>query len=158
MSYNTISVISEGSVQKEALASGSITPGHLLEQTNAAVDTVKVHATAGDFAQKAFAVEDDLQGNTIDDVYTVGERVLYKVFRPGDEVYALLANGQNISKGDKVVSNGDGAVKARTYPADSSAVVQEEHVVGIAKEANDRSSSSSAIDDAESARLLIEVC
>lgn len=158
MAYNTIAVISEGSVQKEALASGTVTPGMLLEQTSAAADTVKAHATAGGHAQAAFAVEDDLQGNDIDDNYSAGDRVLYKVFRPGDEVNALLANGQNVSKGDKLVSNGDGYLKARTYPADSSAVVQEEHVVGYTKEANDRSSSSSAIDAAETARILVEIC
>ncbi|RLC74502.1 MAG: hypothetical protein DRI61_16500 [Chloroflexi bacterium] len=158
MAYNTISLISEGAVQKEALASGSITPGMLLEQTSAAAATVKAHATAGDIAQAAFAVEDDLQGNGIDTVYATTKRVLYKVFRPGDEVYAVLKNGQNIAIGDKLVSAGDGTLKKRTYPADSSAVVQEEHVVGYARNANDRSSSSSAIDAAESNRIIVEIC
>jgi len=114
MAYKTIAVISEGSVQKEALASGTVTPGMLLEQTSAAAATVKAHAVAGGHAQSAFAVEDDLQGNDIDDNYATGARVLYKVFRPGDEVYALLANGENIAIGDKLSSNGDGYLKKAT--------------------------------------------
>jgi len=153
MAYNTIAVISEGSVQKEALASGSITPGHLLEQTTAAADTVKVHATAGGHAQSAFAVEDDLQGNTIDDAYASGKRVLYKVFRPGDEVYALIANGENISKDDMLMSAGDGTLKETT--GDSSGTIVEPHIVGYAREACDMSDSSGAD---PSGRCLVEIC
>jgi len=155
MSYNTIAVISEGAVQKEALASGNVTPGHLLEQTSDAVDTVKVHAGAGGHAQSMFAVEDDMQGNVITTVYATGKRVFYKVFRPGDEVNALIANGQNVAKGDKLVSNGNGELKKEL--GDSSEIT-DEHVVGYAREANDRSSSSSAIDAAESDRILVEIC
>lgn len=98
----------------EALASGSITPGHLVELTSATQDTVKVHATAAGEAQRAFAVEDDLQGNDIDDVYSSGANVLYAIFNRGDEVYAILATGQTVTKGDKLESAGNGQLRKLT--------------------------------------------
>ena len=101
-------------ITKEALASGTITPGHLVELTDADADTVKVQAAAKADCQLAFALEDDLQGNDIDDNYTAGKRVLYGIFQRGDEVYAILAAGQTITKGGALESAGAGALGAYT--------------------------------------------
>lgn len=132
---NTI-VLKGLGTRKERQAVAAITPGHLVELTSA--NKVQAHGTAGGFAQKAFAVEDDLQGNTITDAYATDARVQYNVMLPGDEINALIADGEDISIGDKLVSNGDGTLKAVTSET------TDESTVGIALEAVDMSGSSAA--------------
>ena len=146
---NTITGYSRHFKQIEALASGEITPGHLLERTSATADTVKVHALAGGVAQRIFAIEDALQGNGIDDVYADGALVQARQYMPGDLVYALISNGENISKADKLVSAGDGTLQK----ADSDSATMEEDTVAYALEANDMSGSSGA----DSPRCLVEI-
>lgn len=122
--------------RKERIAVAAITPGHLVEITSA--NKVQVHSTAGGLAQKAFAVEDDLQGNTIADAYAASAMVQYNVMLPGDEVNAIIADGENIAIGDKLVSAGDGTLKEQTSET------TDESVVAIAVEACDMSGSSAA--------------
>ena len=101
MAHNTIAVRVHTLVREEAIAGGTITPGMLCERNS--VDKFIVHATAGGPAQTLFAVEDDLQGDTIDTNYaTTGDntRVQANIFRAGDLVNALLANGENAAIGD----------------------------------------------------------
>jgi hypothetical protein len=150
---NTVEVLTgDYGPKKEALAAAGITPGMLLERDSN--NKFKAHATAGGHAQSLFAVEDDLQSNEITTAYSTGNRVFARVFRPGDEVYALIANGENIAIGDKLVSNGDGYLKKRTE--DSSGTIVEEYVVTYALEAVDLSDSSGA--DPATQRCLVEVC
>jgi hypothetical protein len=146
---NTITGYSRHFKQIEALASGSITPGHLLERTSAAADTLKVHALAGGVAQRIFAIEDELQGNGIDDVYADGALVQARQYMPGDLVYALIANGENISKADKLVSDGNGALEK----ADTDSATMEQDTVAYAMEDNDMSGSSGV----DSPRCLVEI-
>lgn len=147
---NTIKVIGEG-IQKEASAGGTITPGHLIEFSGA--DDVIVHATAGGLATKAFAVEDDIQGNDIDDDYLSGVNVLYRVFHSGEEVRAWLAAGENASKGSYLESNGDGLLRVHVPEVGSgAAAVVVNQIVGIATVALDLSASGVA-----AARLIIEI-
>jgi hypothetical protein len=150
----TIMVLGNG-VPKEAVASGAITPGHLLERTSAAVDTVKVHATAGgEVVPKLFAREDDLQGNEISEAYATGNTVLMNVALPGDEVLCLLKNGENVTKGDFLESAGDGTLQK--FVADSGAVTEKSNqIVGVALESVDMSDSSAAD---PSGRILVEIC
>lgn len=134
MAYKTISIIDDGSIQKEALADGSgIYPGYLLQHSSTAGD-VQVHGTANGNAQRMFAIEDDLQGVEIGTAYTDNTRVLYKVFQRGNEVYAMLAASQSIAIGDLLVSAGDGTLQEDT--ASSAGVVEyAESIVGVALEA-----------------------
>ena len=146
MAKNTIRVQTDMPFEN-AIASGAITPGMLLEMTTTtAVNgkwTYKAHSvTDTNFPSRAFAVEDGEVGNEITDAYTTAEQIKLTHFSPGDIVYALIANGENIAVGDKLVSNGDGYLKEAT--ADSSGTVEEEWLVGIALEACDMSSSSGA--------------
>lgn len=98
---------------KERLAGGAITPGHLIELNSS--DQVVVHATAAAvFAQKAFALEDQAQGNGIDDAYASGDTVVYQIFQPGDELYALLENAVVATVGAALQSAGDGTLQLRT--------------------------------------------
>lgn len=115
--------------QDEAVASGVIKPGHLIKLDSN--DKVLVHATANGEAERAFAVEDALQGRTIDTAYAIGERVSYVLPVPGDEVAAYIkagANG-NIVIGDKLVSAGNGCLEKY-----NGTVLQ---VIAIAREAVD---------------------
>jgi len=94
---------------EEGTAGGSITPGHLI-QLNSSGNLV-VHATAGGPAERAFAVEDALQGKEIGDAYSSGSRVTYVLAAPGDVVYAFLAAGQNASIGSFLAAGGGGNLR-----------------------------------------------
>ena len=113
MANNTIILRARKRFTKERPAGGAITPGHLIELN--ASGQVVVHATAAaEFAQKAFALEDQAQGRGVDDAYAANDLVVYQVFQPGDEVYAWLENAANVAIGAALQSNGAGELEART--------------------------------------------
>jgi hypothetical protein len=94
----------------EAVAGGTITPGHLIKQNSSGL--LVVHATAGGFAERIFAVENDLNGKEIDDNYLVNDYVQSEIYRPGDEVLAfVVASGSAIVVGDYLESAGDGSLR-----------------------------------------------
>ncbi len=114
---------------EEALASGVVSPGMLLEVTS--TGAVKAHATEGGHSERAVAVEDALQGNTTDDDYADGALVPYHLEQPGAEVQMLIAVGEDISVGDKLISDGLGSLIAEAS-ATSAGVV--EQIIAIAME------------------------
>ena len=127
----------------EGLASTStIYPGHLVEMTNAALDTWKLFATAGAKGEKAVAIEDDLQGNPVSTAYTQNNRIQVNIYKSGEECIVRVANGENIAKGDKLVRAANGEVAEAAV--DSSGTIVEQEVIGIALEAKDLSDSSGA--------------
>lgn len=138
MAKNTIKLKKYVDIINEYDAGGAITPGHLVQLDSDG--DVTVNSSAGVACQKAFALEDELQGKTISDAYASGDKVQVWNCVPGEEVYALLADGENAAIGDKLVSNGDGQLKVMT--ADSSGAVVEETPIAIALEAVDMSGSS----------------
>ena len=143
MANNTV-VLKGTGVRFEALANAGITPGHMVEVIS--TGKIQVHATAGGSAEKAFAIEDDLQGNDIADAYAAGDIVQYNVMAPGDVVYGLLANGETAAIGAKLESAGDGTL--RVVDADASvADVIPGSIVGVAMTAVDMSDSSAADPD-----------
>ena len=148
---NTITIKGEP-IFGEALASGTIKPGHLIERTSAAADTVIVHQTSGGRAMAMFAIEDDLQGNDIDDSYLTTVLTQFAIFRAGDEVLGWIANGEDIAKNDDLISAGTGELKEST--PDSSGTILEDFVVARAREACDMSDSSS-VDP--SGRCIVEI-
>ncbi len=85
-----------------------ILPGMLLRVTND--ETVSPHATQGGWAERAFAVEDALQGNGIDDAYADEEKVIFHMQRRGNRVNAIIRAGENLEVGDLLVSAGDGTL------------------------------------------------
>ncbi|MEE9356513.1 MAG: hypothetical protein V3U75_13060 [Methylococcaceae bacterium] len=127
-------------VREEFVAAAVITPGHLIEQI--AAGTVQAHAVAEGSAEKMFAVEDDHQGNDIDDNYSALDRVQCWIAQRGDLVYAWLANGETAVIGSKLSSNGDGAL--RVHVPDDSGGIQTEGIIAVATEAVDMSDSSGA--------------
>ena len=96
-------------IQEEAIAASAIRPGDLID-----VDTngkVAKHASAGGWAEKAFALEDALQGKDIDQNYAADDRVSFVIAHPGDIVLAWLSGGETATKGSYLTSNGDGSLK-----------------------------------------------
>lgn len=151
MAYKTITIKGEP-VRDERPAAAAITPGMLIELTSA--DKVQAHSTAGGTAPTIFALEDENQGKEIGDAYSTDNEVLYATFGPGDEVNALLADGENASIGSKLESNGDGYL--RVVDADASAGdIGVQSVVGVALAALDMSGSSGVDPASQRIRVLV---
>jgi len=139
------------SPQKEALANAAITPGHLVERMTSG--KVRVHANAGQNAQRAFAIEDSLQGKEVSEAYSADNQVRFIVCRRGDEVNAILADGENAVIGSFLESNGNGELKVHT--AGTAGVIEyPEVIVGIALEAVNASATGVAVADR---RIGIEI-
>jgi len=138
MAKQTIKLKKYTDIVNEYNCDEAITPGMLVAV--ASDGDIDKHASAGGVCEKMFAVEDELQGRTIDTDYDSGDPVQCWLATPGEEVLAWLANGEDVSEGDVLVSNGDGQLKAAT--ADSSGVVVEEYPIAVALEDIDMSGSS----------------
>lgn len=150
MAYNTIKVKKYSDVIEEYLAGGAITPGHLIALTSATANTVVVHPTTGGNVLPMFALENELLGKTIDEAYASGEPVQCWIPGRGDEVYALLEDGQSVTKGQFLGSTGSGTLRLLT---DESAGPVEA-IVGVALETVDLSASANESADG---RILIKI-
>jgi hypothetical protein len=103
---------------EEAIASGVIVPGELIKLTSGGTNDltqdsgkdrrVVVETGVGVSAEALFALEDALQGKTIDDAYAIGDRVFYYIAERGDVIYAFLAAGNTTNVGDQLVPSGAG--------------------------------------------------
>ena len=132
MAFKTITVKGNAHViRKEGIViTAAITPGMLVER--AATGVVR-HATAANNAAKAFAVENEVVGDGIDDDYAVADTILYGIFPQGAEIYAFVSG--TIAVGDYLESNGAGGLRPLTARA---ATDQDESasVVAVALAAN----------------------
>jgi len=146
-------VIKGDPLRKEELAGAAITPGDLIELNSSGV--VVRHSTAGGNAVPMFAVEMDLIGSGVADSYPSGDTVKFAVFRPGDEVYALLASGQNVAKGAFLESAGTGALRA--YTQQSGGNVYPSAIVAKALEAINNTSGDSTGPHDNASRIIVEV-
>ena len=72
---------------------------------------VRVHATEGGAVVPMFALEDELQGKKISEAYAADAPVQIWIPNRGEQVYALIANGETIAIGDKLESAGDGTLQ-----------------------------------------------
>ena len=116
----------------ERIANAAITPGHLVELMT--TGKVRVHATEAGYAERAWAVEDALQGNAIDDAYAAADLVSINLVQPGAEVYAYLKAGEDVDIGDKLISGGDGTLIANGSETSGTTV---EQILAVALEAED---------------------
>ena len=96
----------------ENLAHAALSPGHILQLN--ADDEVLKHNSAGGDGLCRVAVEDALQGNTVATAYAAAALVPNHIQRKGTKFQALLAAGQDISKGDPLMSDGLGCLTMRT--------------------------------------------
>ena len=146
--YRTI-VVKGYPMRKEAVAAESITPGHLIT-LNSSNRLVK-HAGAAKSAYPMFAIENEVFGAGISTAYVNNDNVLYGVFQPGDEVYALVAAAAGaIVIGDFLESDGAGGL--RKVVTDTATDQSERNsLVAKAMEAVDNSAGGTAV------RLLVEI-
>lgn len=128
---------------EEDTAAEAITPGHLLA-TNSEGRVLK-HNVAGGRAEAKFALEDALQGRTIDDAYATGELVASVQADKGDVVYAWLAEGEHATPDEFLTSNGDGTLKV---------VTGTDHAIAKAMEEVDASDSGAEGDNRIKVRVL----
>lgn len=150
MAYKNIAVIGDPIV-KNFTANEAITPGHLVT-LNSSGKVIK-HASAGGTVTRMFALEDDPQGAEIGTAYTADNVCRVGCFRPGDEVLALLYDGETAAIGNFLESQGDGTL--RVVDSDASAGdIGVGSVVGMALEAVDMSGSSGE-DPSGRIRILI---
>jgi hypothetical protein len=114
MALNTISRIhSKGDYRyEEHVADAAITPGMLLEINSD--NEVLAHNSSGAAAEALFAMEDALQGATVDDDYAAGEVCCCILPSKGSVVNALLYAGTNYTVGTVLESQGDGTLKSGT--------------------------------------------
>lgn len=156
MSSYKNTIVKGDPITKEAAAGGTLYPGYLVTLNSSGA--LIAHATAGGNAIPRFCVENSDIGDGVDDTYASGDNCKYVVARPGDEIQARMATGQNIAIGDALVSNANGQLKeytAATVTVDMSKTtstytetIYDTTIVGYALEAN---ASTSAND-----KLLIE--
>jgi hypothetical protein len=102
MARKVITLMGDPIVNEEEPALAAITPGHLLTLSATGVTP---NVTAASKMAALFALERDEMGNDIDDAYAIGDYVKVGHFAPGMRVYALLASGQNITKGAYLTGN-----------------------------------------------------
>jgi len=146
-SKNTIKIKKYNDVINERVAAGTIIPGMLVELTTDG--EVQAHSTAEGNASPLFALEDELQGNDIDDNYSSGDRVQVWTAGAGDEIYAILADDETAVIGSLLASNGDGLLRVHVPEVESWGVseagaltVNPQQIVGEALEALDLGGSS----------------
>lgn len=96
-------------LRDEAIAHAEVYPGYLIELLS--TGKVQAQSTAGSgTCEKAFAIEDDLQGNDIATAYAANKLVQYAIFKSGEVVRAVLADGDACVIGSKLAANGAGAL------------------------------------------------
>lgn len=147
MAKNTIKIKKYVDIIEEMVANAAITPGMLVEEMS--TGKVRAHATAGGNAIPMFALEDELQGKAIAEAYAAADPVQVWIAQRGEQVYAILADGENVAIGDPLESNGDGTLKKHVADTESfesneagSITVYPLQIVGFALEAVDLSGSS----------------
>lgn len=131
-----------------------IKPGHLLELLS--TGKVDGHTDDEGLVLPMFALEDELQGKTIDDAYAADAPVQVWIPQRGEQVLAILKDNENVAVGDYLVSAGNGELKAKTVQESlSSAIELRETIIGQALQAVDLSDSSGAYTPTAHERRII---
>lgn len=140
----TVKIKSYLDIQEEYKAASALYPAYLVELTENS--KVQSHSSTGGNAEKAFALEDALQGNDLAVEYSADGVVRVWYPQRGDQVQAVLADGETIKVGDFLESAGDGSLQK--YAVESTAVYTEQ-VIGVALE-DVNTSASSGVESAPS--------
>ena len=150
MAKNTIKVKKYSDVIEEITATDvAITPGYLLELTSEGL--VQAHSTPGGNCLPMFALENELEGEDIDTAYAVSDKIQVWIPNRGDQVYALLNDGETAVIGSWLDSAGNGKLKVVDTASDDSPVAG---IVGQAVEAVNMSYSSKAD---PSGRIIVRI-
>lgn len=143
MSYRTIKLKKYLDIVEEYAAHEAMYPGTLVELIS--TDKVRKHATAQGNVLPMFALEDELQGNGIDDAFAANDKVQVFVPQRGEMVYAILKDGENVAIGDFLESAGGGLLQkhvADTWASNNTGTIYAGSIVAQAIEALDLSGSS----------------
>lgn len=127
-------------VRKEGVTDEAVTPGELVERGGSNDYQAATSGNQGT-AVRAFALENDLVGDTISDDYDSGDTMQIGYPEPGAEINALLAYGENVSVGAALESDGNGNLQAHSS----------NRLIGWALEAVNNTTTSGAV------RIEIEV-
>ena len=96
---------------EEGRLSVAAKPGYLMQMSlTSDAGKYRPHATSGGKSSNLFMVEDDFQGNTIDDAYAIGDVARMVYAEPGDIINAVLKAEQNVAANALLKSNGDGTL------------------------------------------------
>jgi hypothetical protein len=151
MAYNTIVLKNYLNIFEEYTATAvALTPGMLLEVTSAGL--VQAHSTEGGPILPMVALHDELQGKEIDDDFAVSAKVQCWIPQRGDQAYLLVADAEDVTEGDLLVSDGTGKVKVYDGTA-ASDVEYPNCIVGVALDDLDMTDS----DDAEVGRIPVRI-
>jgi hypothetical protein len=107
----TIKVVGDGE-QYEYPAHEALYPGMLVELLS--TGKVRKQATDEVDAEILVAMEDNLQGNGIEDAYAEDDRVLCRAFAKGQAVLLILKDGEDVDIGDWLEAAAGGLVKKYT--------------------------------------------
>jgi hypothetical protein len=156
--YHTVKIKKYVDNISEYTANAAITPGNLVELMS--TGKIRKHSTAGAPAAKIFAIEDELQGKGIDTDYSAGSVVQCWWTVPGEEVYALLADSQNIAIGDFLVSDGAGRL-TKCLDVSAKGTGAPEDIIGVALQAVNLSAEEDSESSAKGSyypRIRIRIC
>jgi len=162
MAIKTIKVKGDG-ITLEGISSGVVSPGEVVSVTSAASDTFIRHAVVGgNVAPILIALEDENQGSEIGTNYATAVQMFVWAPLSGSIFYGLISNGQSVTKGGLVMSDGAGRLdayvaQAETIGADSSGnitTIAPNRIIGVALDTVDMSSSSAA-DPSGRCRILV---
>ncbi len=143
MAKQTIKLKKFADIVEEYNAAAAIIPGELIELTTA--NTVQAHSTEGGNVLTMFALEDELQGDGIDDAFGAGDKVQCWIPNRGDIVNAILEDNNHVHIGDFLESNGTGELQLYYVDIGSGGEVEYGHsIVGISLEEIDLTGSSGA--------------
>lgn len=109
-----------------------VKPGYLMD-TNADGKVIPA-ATRGAKGELYVAKEDYLQGKTINDAYAVGDLCMIHKAKSGNKIALVLAAGENVAKGDQLISAGDGTVVKYASDVLSNVVAQSTAVTNTTTE------------------------
>jgi len=114
MAHNTIMLAGEyRKIESMELATGNAPyPGMCLKET--ADGELAIQTTEGIDGELIIALEDQLQGGTVDDVYTAGEICDAAIPLTGTEFQVLVAAGEDIARGDILTVSATGKFEEHT--------------------------------------------
>lgn len=100
--------------EEDFVASEAITPGELVEHGGS--DDIQAHSTASGTQVERIFVREQVEnsGNGIDDDVPSGDTATVIYPEQGAKVQAFLAHGENVSEGDALESDGNGALQAQS--------------------------------------------
>lgn len=97
--------------EDNAAADGTIKPGHLITLDGNG-EWIRHNVTSAASVPAIFALEREEMGLGIEELYSAGDYVKAGHFGNGTRVNALIASGQDIAKGQKLESAGNGTLRA----------------------------------------------